>query len=92
MSQLALETYLARLYTEPALREAFLADPARAAHEAGFDDADTNALCAIDRAGLRMAADSYAKKGAQHRQPRKRLHEVVVAWWRGKKAGQEAER
>ena len=44
MSGIAIEAYLARLYTDPAAREIFLADPARAAREAGLEEADANSL------------------------------------------------
>jgi len=82
MSQAPLEAYLARLYTDDALREALLADPACAARDAGLDEADAAALSGIDRAGLRMAAASFAHKREQHRKPKMRLHERLRGWWR----------
>lgn len=74
MSSPALEVLLARLYVEPWLREAFLSDPERVAREAGLDSAACAALRRIDREGLKLAADSYARKRERARQPRK--------WWR----------
>ena len=82
MSQVPLETYLARLYTDPALRESFLLDPASAAHDAGLSQADASALSSIDATGLRMAAASCAHKREHHRRPKQKLHEFLLAWWR----------
>ncbi|CAN5296723.1 hypothetical protein BH11PSE11_BH11PSE11_10620 [soil metagenome] len=70
MSSPLLEAFLARLYTEPALMTSFLADPATEAGRAGLNDSEVAALCAIDRNGLRMAAESYSHK-RNGRQPRK---------------------
>ena len=66
MSTPALETFLARLYTDAPFREAFLRDPSGVAAGAGLDSQDCAALAAIDRTGLRMAATSYAAKRAGH--------------------------
>ena len=82
MNPVALETYLAKLYTDPVARQSFLADPLSAARQAGLNDSDANSLCSIDRAGLQMAAASYAHKRAQHRRPKKKLHELLFAWWK----------
>jgi hypothetical protein len=82
MSQIPLETCLARLYTDAALRDSFLADPANAAHDAGLSEADATALACIDSIGLRMAAASYACKREQHRRPKIKLHAFLLAWWR----------
>ena len=62
MSAAAFESALARLYTDSALREAFMCEPEAAL--AGFDlTAQERAdLTRIDRAGLEMAAASYAHK------------------------------
>ena len=80
MSGLAIEAYLARLYTDPAAREIFLADPALAAREAGLAEEDANSLRNIDQVGLRMAAASYAHKREQHRQPKKGLYQLLRQW------------
>ena len=82
MNSLALETYLATLYTDAAARASFLADPLRAARDAGLSEDDANALRKVDRAGLRMAAASYAHKRAQHRRPKKKLGEWLRSWLR----------
>ena len=82
MSQAALEAYLARLYTDAALRGSFLADPAAAARDAGLDEADASALGRIDRAGLQMAAASYARKREQHKRPKTRLATWLLGWRR----------
>lgn len=58
----AVETFLARLYADAALREAFLADPAAVARREGFAGEDAAALARADLVGLRLAAESYARK------------------------------
>jgi hypothetical protein len=82
MSAITLETALARLYTDEALRCKFLATPAHVAQELGLSAADAHALVHIDRAGLLMAADSYAWKRKQHRKARKSLGEMMLGWVR----------
>ena len=67
MSSPALEAFLARLYTDPTLLETFLADPAGTAGHSGLTQAEIMALQDIDRAGLRMAAASYANKRGRRR-------------------------
>jgi hypothetical protein len=58
----AAEAFLARLYTDAGLREAFIADPAAVARREGFSDDEARALAAADLVGLRLAAESYARK------------------------------
>jgi hypothetical protein len=74
MSSPQLETFLARLYTDGALREAFLRDPHATASSATLATDEVDALCRMDRAGLQMAAHSFAKKreGYSSRNP----------WWK----------
>lgn len=83
MNTAALEAFLARLYTDDALRVAFLAQPQRVAQDAGLDAATQAAALAIDREGLVLAARSYASKRAAH--AGKRLRSGLVgrmqAWW-----------
>jgi hypothetical protein len=73
MSAASLETFLARLYTDARLREAFLANPERATRAKGLDAAEIEALKSIDRDGLAFAARSYAYKRAApaHTGPRR---------------------
>ena len=59
MSNAPLEAFLARLYTEPGLIDAFLADPASLLAEAGIEPAQFGP---IDRVGLAMAARSFRAK------------------------------
>jgi hypothetical protein len=80
MSSAALETYLARLYTDTALRERFLADPRLEAQRAGLSTGEIAALADIDMAGLSMAARSYARKREQHRKPRQTLRDKLARW------------
>jgi len=62
---LRLERFLARLYTDPDLRAAFLGDPRATALAAGLSPEDADALGRIDRVGLELAADSFARKRAR---------------------------
>jgi hypothetical protein len=57
-----LEVFLARLYAEPALLQAFLAAPGATAAAAGLDADDTAALRGADLVGLQMAAHSVEAK------------------------------
>lgn len=82
MSAVALEVVLARLYTDPQLRAAFLASPEQVARDAGLCAADVAALQNIDRAGLMMAADSYAWKRRQHRKARPSMAAALLGWFR----------
>lgn len=70
MNRITLEAYLARLYTDAVARQTFLSDAEAAARAAGLSDEDIDSLKTIDRAGLCMAADSYASKRAHHRRPK----------------------
>lgn len=58
----AVETFLARLYTDAALREAFIANPKALAQREGFSGSELDALAATDLPGLRLAAESYERK------------------------------
>jgi hypothetical protein len=51
MSAAALETFLARLYTDRMLRSAFLAAPENDARGAGLDEDAVRSLVSIDREG-----------------------------------------
>jgi len=82
VSSPALEAFLARLYTDDDARKRFLADVRGEAGRAGLSDAEADALAAIDRTGLRMAAASYAHKRAQHRRPPASLAKMIGAWVR----------
>ena len=82
MNPIALETFLAKLYTDPAARNSFLADPVRAAHDAGLEDDDVASLNEIDEVGMHMAAASYAHKREQHRRPKIGPHDTWVKWFK----------
>jgi hypothetical protein len=62
MSAAAVETLLARLYTDDDLLRDFLRDPAGVARGAGLDEREAAGMAAMDRAGLEMAAASYSRK------------------------------
>lgn len=83
MSARALEAFLARLYTDAALRGAFLAEPAAVARAAGLDEEAVQALAHVDREGLALAADSFARKRAAHAGKRraKGLLDRVRGWF-----------
>ena len=65
MSAAALEAFLARIYVDDEARARFLAAPAEEARRAGLPEADCQALVAIDREGLALAAHSFARKRAR---------------------------
>jgi hypothetical protein len=67
MSSPRLEAFLARLYTDEALLAAFLADAATALAGSGLTPAEEEAVAAIDRNGLAVAARSYRAKRARRR-------------------------
>jgi hypothetical protein len=75
MSSVTLETYLARLYTEPTARARFNADPAGEASRAGLSGAEAAAMIACDRVGLEMAAASLGNKRRRYARRRR-------PWWR----------
>ena len=66
---IALEAFLARLYVDAEWRGRFLADPRGQCTGAGLSPDEIEALVDIDRVGLALAADSYARK---HHRPRRR--------------------
>ena len=61
-----LEAFLAKIYVDTEARVKFLADPRKAATEAGLTAEEVDSMEKIDRAGLEMTAKSLAKK-RQHR-------------------------
>jgi hypothetical protein len=64
MSSPQLEAFLARLYTDEALRAAFLGCPEAVARGAGLAEREAAALAMIDRDGLVIAARSFRAKRA----------------------------
>lgn len=72
----AFEAFLARIYTDAGARARFLEDPRGEAAGAGLDVHEQDALAAVDRVGLEMAARSFAAKRAAAPRPRR-------AWWSG---------
>jgi len=58
----SVQHFLARLYTDAALRARFLARPYEEALAAGFDEARARELATIDAEELALAAESFAKK------------------------------
>jgi uncharacterized protein (UPF0276 family) len=56
------ESYLARLYVDKEARERFLADPQAEAARAGFQPNEREAWTRLDRVGLELASQSFARK------------------------------
>ena len=81
MSSPALETYLARLYTDDALRAAFLLEPRAQALLHGLSPQEAEAMAAMDRVGLQMAAASYRSKRAGRTAHGTRAG-PAQPWWR----------
>lgn len=73
MSAPDVEACLARLYTDATFREQFLNDADQAMSAMKLSDQERTALRAIDRAGLHMAAKSYARKQANRHARKKSL-------------------
>ena len=67
MTSPAFEAFLAKIYVDARARAEFLADPIAAARKAQLTDAECEALLAIDRTGLEMAAASFARKREKSR-------------------------
>ena len=62
MNDPKLERFLAAIYVDAKLRARFLESPCEEARRAGLDEAQCNAMAAIDRVGLEMAAHSFERK------------------------------
>jgi hypothetical protein len=75
MSAQKFEAFLANLYVDNQARSRFLADPRREVLRAGLTEDDCAALDKIDRIGLELAADSFARKRATC--PRKRISKLT---------------
>lgn len=65
MNTPAFERFLARLYVDADARDRFLREPLEEAQRAGLTAAQCEALQAIDRTGLELAARSFARKRAR---------------------------
>jgi hypothetical protein len=77
----AFEAFLAKLYVDREARAEFLADPRAAARRAGLSEAECEALVAIDRTGLDMAAFSFERKREKRRGVGRR------GFWHGRQKG-----
>jgi hypothetical protein len=71
MSAALFEKFLAQLYVDEKARARFLRNPRREAKTAGFTEEECVALEKIDRLGLELAANSFAKKRGQVRRQEK---------------------
>jgi hypothetical protein len=61
----AVEAFLARIYVDDEARRRFLAEPRQEAARAGLDEAEQEALTAVDRVGLELAARCFSRKRAE---------------------------
>jgi hypothetical protein len=66
MSAATVEVFLARLYSDATLREIFLRDSVEALSDLEITADERRELMVMDRAGLQMAATSFAHKRTQH--------------------------
>jgi hypothetical protein len=57
-----LERFLAALYTDEATRASFVVSPRDVAMRAGLVGDELERVCALDQAGLALAAESLARK------------------------------
>jgi hypothetical protein len=62
MDTARLEAFLARIYTDPAALQRFLAAPIETARQAGLSSDQAQALAAWDHVGARMAAAGFGTK------------------------------
>lgn len=74
----AFETFVARLYVDEKLRQAFLADAAAVAEGAGLTADEIRAVERIDRTGLELAAQVFEHK----RRRRAESSHPAARWWR----------
>lgn len=56
--------FLARLYTDDALRARFIAAPYAVARQQGFNEEEASRLATVDVEALTLAARGFAKKRA----------------------------
>jgi len=71
MSAAVFEKFLAQLYVDEKARARFLRNPRQEAETAGLTENECLALGKIDRLGLELAANSFAKKRGQVRSKEK---------------------
>jgi len=62
MNDRKMEKFLASLYVDAKLRARFLGAPREEAKRAGLNPEQCDAMAAIDRVGLKMAAQSFERK------------------------------
>jgi hypothetical protein len=57
-----LEAFLARIYTDAALRRSFLEHPRDVALACGVSEGEAESLASVDRDGVELAAASFERK------------------------------
>ena len=80
--QADVERFLARLLTDRAFRERFLADPAGVASQEGLSPEEARAMASMPLRDLRTAARSYQHKRDSKVQRSARYR--LIDWFRGK--------
>jgi hypothetical protein len=81
--QADVERFLARLLTDPGLRERFLADRAGVAKDAGLSPEEADAMARMPSQDLRIAARSYQhKRNSKASRPARNW---LVDWLRDKR-------
>lgn len=80
MTEPPLESFLARLYTDPEMRARFLADAESEARQAGLSPADRAAVLRIDPVELRLAARSFAHKRRKRANGHSRRPTILGRW------------
>lgn len=65
MDDARLEVFLARLYTDAAFLQHFLARPVEIARETGLSETQVMAVAAMDLGDLQLAAGGFRAKGAR---------------------------
>lgn len=77
MSAPALEQFLARLYVDAEARARFVADARGEAGRAGLSEDECRALESLDRVGLELAAQSFARKREAKRARSSKLQKAL---------------
>jgi len=75
------ERWLARVYTDEALRERFLVAPDEAIANSGLTPAELESLRELDRVGLRLQARALSKRAAPAPKARPRWRDHIRALW-----------
>ena len=67
MSTAKVEAFLAKLYSDEILIKSFFSNAEKTLEQMDLTEEEKHALLSIDRIGLRMAFNSYARKRTRHK-------------------------